>query len=63
MKYFELSNLFWFIKYFFSKCNALKFYINFKQTYLLKNSLKIKKTIRIILKQFGSTIVKSFVSQ
>ena len=51
------------IQHFFSKCNALKFYIKYKQIYFLKDPLEMKKIIKIILQQFGSTMGKSVVSQ
>ena len=47
------------IQYFSSKCNSLIFCIKFKQIYLLKDSLKSKKIIKIILQQLGFTIVKN----
>ena len=52
-----------YIQYFSSKCNAFKFYTKFTKIYLLKDSLKIMKIIKIILPQFGSTMGKNIVSQ
>ena len=52
-----------FIQYFSSKWDALKFYTKYKQIHLLKNSLKMKKMIKIILQKFGSTIGSNIVCQ
>ena len=43
------------LQYFSSKCNALIFYIKFKEICILKDSLKI---IKIIMQEFGSTMGK-----
>ena len=51
------------IQYFSSKCNAFKFYIKFTQIYILKDSLKIMKIIKIILQKLGSTMGKNTVAQ
>ena len=42
---------------------SLKFYTKFKKLYILKDSLKMKKMIKIISLKFGSTIGKNILSQ